>query len=182
MLGEALSLAAAVTWSLSVVLFGMRSDLPPLALNLFKNTFAAVLLVLTLTALDASDGLRSAGGFSQSRSVLEWATLALSGFVGITIGDTLLFTALNRLGAGRLAIVECAYAPCMLMMSVLFLGEPVGWWLIGGGTLVLSGVLIAATEAPIKLESSADSLPSLQPSERRWSGVVFGLLAMVTMA
>jgi drug/metabolite transporter (DMT)-like permease len=43
--------------------------------------------------------------------------------LGIALADWLFFTALVRLGAELTAIVDCAYAPFVIGLSFLFLGE-----------------------------------------------------------
>ena len=47
-LGEAMALAAAVTWALAVIFFRKSGEVVhPIGLNLFKNVMAAILLVPT---------------------------------------------------------------------------------------------------------------------------------------
>lgn len=167
MLGETLALLAALAWSTSVVLFGVSKQHTPQGINLFKNAVAALLLLATMAAFGIP--------FEHARTPEDWALLAASGVVGIAVGDTLLFMALKRLGPGLLAIVECAYAPSMVAMSVVFLGESVGPWLLGGGALVLAGVLLAAT----------DTIPShrlVDPDHHVPAGAVLGVGAMLMMA
>ena len=47
--------------------------------------------------------------------------LVVSGLLGIAIADTLVFMALRRLGAALLAIVDCIYAPTVILLSVMVL-------------------------------------------------------------
>ncbi len=166
MLGEALALLAAFTWSTSVVLFGMSKQNSPLAMNLFKNVVASALLLATMLALGI--------GVDSARSTDDWWLLVLSGVVGITAGDTLLFMALKRLGPGLLSVVECGYAPSLVLMSVVFLDEPVGVWLFGGGALVLGGVLLASTDK-IPVHRLSD------PDHDVKAGALLGTLSMVVM-
>ena len=49
--------------------------------------------------------------------------LFASGVVGIAVADTLVFAGLNILGAGRAAVVDCSYAPILVLFSFLLLGE-----------------------------------------------------------
>lgn len=167
MLGEFCALAAALTWSVSVILFKRTERFEgatPLGMNLFKNVVAAVLLVATLAVLREPIPL--------GRSQADWLRLTLSGVLGIGVADTLIFMALRRLGAGLLAVVDCAYAPCMVLLSAVVLGEPVtGAFLLGGG-LVVGGVLVTTAERP----TDAAPAPSRAP------GVVLGLLGIVAMA
>src|SRR5690606_17896543 len=47
------------------------------------------------------------------------------------------------LGAGRLAVVETAYAPVIVVLSVIWLDERIGPAFLVGATLVIAGVLVA---------------------------------------
>jgi drug/metabolite transporter (DMT)-like permease len=168
MLGEACALGAALTWSVSVILFKRSEKLSPQALNLFKNSFALVLLLVTLPALGVS--------IDWQRPASDWWRLALSGVLGLAIADTLVFMALRRLGAAMLAIIDCAYAPTIVLLSVLFLDERVGPAFGVGGLLVVGGVLAANTE---KLRRVGAVPPK---GEGRVAGIAFGVAGIMAMA
>ncbi len=144
LLGEILALSAAMSWAFSVILFKRSERISPGGINLYKNVVASVLLTVTLFAVG--------GTIDWDRSSEDWWRLCVSGVLGIAIADTLFFMALRRLGAGLLAIVDCVYAPMLVIGSVLFLGEPLTMQFIVGGLLVLGGVLWATTDSKI-LES-----------------------------
>ena len=197
MLGEACALLAALTWSVSVILFKRSEAVTPLAMNLFKNTVAAVLLGLTLLAL-------LLGGWTElplERSRGDWARLLFSGVLGIAVSDTLIFMALRRLGASLLAVVDCIYAPTIVVLSVVVLHEPVPAAFLAGGALVVGGVLLTVTErtpdepelpasvaAPIEAEANegdAAQGEESDPQDRRREralGVAFGLAGIAAMA
>jgi len=160
-LGEACALLAALTWSVSVILFKRSEAVTPLAMNLFKNTVAAVLLGLTLGAL-------LLGGFTElplQRSQADWARLLFSGVLGIAASDTLIFMALRRLGASLLAVVDCIYAPTIVVLSVVVLHEPVPAAFLAGGALVVGGVLLTVTERiPEQPEVAAPAEPAEAPA------------------
>lgn len=138
MLGEGLALASSVAWAASVVLFKRSEAISPTGLNLFKNVFALVLLSLTLVVIS--------GNIDWGRSAEDWWRLSVSGIIGIAVADTLFFMALRRLGAGRLAIVECVYAPLIVVLSVIFLGERVGMGFLLGACLVVAGVFVSGRD------------------------------------
>jgi drug/metabolite transporter (DMT)-like permease len=161
MLGEGLALTAAALWSLSVVLFKRSEAIDPHGLNLFKNTVAIVLLSLTMLALGES--------FPTDRSTGDWLRLVVSGAVGLGLADTIFFMALRRLGPGLLAVVECAYAPTVVLLAVLFLGEQPSAALIPGALLVVGGVAVISTE---RIERP--------PDLRR--GLLLGVVAIGCMA
>ena len=138
MLGEALALTCAVTWALSVILFKRSEQVSPQALNLFKNVVGIILLVLTMPIMGLS--------IDWSRPSADWWALIASGAIGIGIADTAFFMALRRLGAGLVAVVECVYAPTIVILAVIFLGEELGWSFAAGAALVIGGVLLAVLE------------------------------------
>lgn len=199
MLGEACALLAALTWSVSVILFKRSEAVTPLAMNLFKNTVAAALLGLTLAALLLS-------GWTElplQRSRTDWARLLLSGVLGIAASDTLIFMALRRLGASLLAVVDCIYAPTIVALSVLVLHEPVPASFLAGGALVVGGVLLTVTErapaqeqvTPLELGGAAEApaasvaapidtataAPPAEPGQRAL-GIAYGLAGIAAMA
>jgi len=192
-LGEACALLAALTWSVSVILFKRSEAVTPLAMNLFKNTVAAVLLGLTLLAL-------LLGGWTElplARSRGDWGRLLFSGVLGIAVSDTLIFMALRRLGASLLAVVDCIYAPTIVVLSVVVLHEPVPAAFLAGGALVVGGVLLTVTErtpdepelpasvaAPIEAAASEGAGERAAPADprERALGVAFGLAGIASMA
>jgi len=137
MLGEMLALGSAVGWALSIVLFKRSAHLSAEGLNLFKNTLASTLLILTMLLWGIS--------VDWDRSSEDWWRLGISGFLGITVADTLFFLALRNLGAGMLAILDCVYAPLVVFFSVLMLNESLTLTFAAGAILVIFGLLLATS-------------------------------------
>lgn len=91
-----------------------------------------ILCVLTMI----TGGWRTLGG--------EYiAALVLSGFIGILLGDSLLYTSLRRLGPRRNSILFSTNAPITALLSFLVLDEHLSTMAVGGIALVLSGVMLA---------------------------------------
>jgi drug/metabolite transporter (DMT)-like permease len=159
--GEILSVLSALIWAFAVILFrvaGKKVD--AVSLNLFKIILALALLSLTMLGL----GLPFFPPLSESHYVL----LFLSGVVGIAISDTLLFVALNRLGAELTAIVDCAYAPFVIGFSFLFLGERMNpLQTLGAALIVLAMALILQKKSDVQI-----------PRRALLSGVGAGILSM----
>lgn len=170
MLGEALALGSALSWSFSVVLFrrlfGAGLGLSPLSLNVFKNVVAIALMAATLVV--------SGEPLLTARSNEDWLRLVVSGVLGIGISDLLFFHALRRLGAGRLTVVECAYSPAVVLFGVLLLDEvpTAGFGL--GAVLVVAGLAVVTRPG----RGASDDAPGDAPV----AGALFGLGAMVTVA
>jgi len=103
------------------------------------------------------------------RSTGDWLRLCISGALGIGIADTVVFMALRRLGPGLLAIVECTYAPTVVLLAVLFLHEQLNVAFLIGAVLVICGVAWVSTEQVSR------------PPDFR-AGMVLGVLGIVSMA
>ena len=165
MLGEICALVAALTWSVSVVLFKRSEAASAQSMNLFKNATATVLLLATMPLLQI--------GVDWERSGEDWFRLVSSGVLGIAVADTLIFVALKRLGAGLLAVVDCAYAPVIVSLGIIVLGEPFGLTFAIGAVLVVGGVLAAAGQ---KTDERAVRGRALL------HGVLIGVAGIVAMA
>jgi drug/metabolite transporter (DMT)-like permease len=163
MLGEGLALAAAACWSVAVILFKQSDRVGAARMNLFKNGVGVVLLAVTLLALG--------GRVELERAPTDWARLAASGVLGIAIADTLELEALRRLGAGPLAIVNLAYAPIIVGLSVAVLDEELGPSFLLGAPLVVGGVGLAVL--------ASGPAAAQRPADRR--GWALGLMAMAAM-
>jgi drug/metabolite transporter (DMT)-like permease len=135
MVGELCAVGCALAWSTAVILFKRAEHVGAAQTNLFKNTVALVCLGATLLAMGTAWPVGRSGG--------DWLRVCVSGLIGIAIADTLFLATLRRLGAGLTAIVECVYAPTVVLLSVLFLSERPGLGFAAGGVLVILGVFLA---------------------------------------
>jgi drug/metabolite transporter (DMT)-like permease len=135
-IGDAMAVGCAVAWALAVMAFRRLKHVDPAALNLFKNTLSSGLLLLTMAAV----GMR----FDTTRSALDWAGLILSGLLGLAVADTLFFAGLQRIDASVAAVADCAYSPTVLLLSALFLEEPMRPSLLAGAPLVVCGLLVVS--------------------------------------
>lgn len=165
-MGELMSVGAALVWSISVILFKQTAPFSPVGMNLFKNVVAIFCLFLTLMFMGIP--------VDWDRSMEDWVLLTISGVLGIGVADTLFFAGLRRLGAGLLAVVECAYTPFVVLMSVLWLGEQLSLSFFIGAVSVFVGLLLATMDPNLR---DGD----ISPSDFRW-GTFYGVLSMATMA
>lgn len=164
-LGEVMALAAALSWAFAVILFKKSGEgIPPLALNLFKNTVAMLLLTPTV--------LLAGGALFPDVPLSTWLWLAASGLLGITLADTLFFWSLERLGAGLSAVVDTAYTPMVLGLSLVFLGEHLGSGDMLGAVLIVAALLVGSLTRPASNRSRSDLV----------LGTLAGLAAMLLMA
>ena len=178
MLGSVFALSSAFFWALAVILFKKAGNtFSPISLNIYKSVVAFVLIGITMVVLGIP--------FFPDVGFRAWGLLILSGFVGITLADICFFTALNRLGAGMVAVVECLYLPNVLLFSFLLLNERLSTVGIIGSMLVLSAVAVGSLSPeelkPEELKpSEADDETQLKRS--RLSGIIAGVLAMIFLA
>lgn len=164
-LGEICSLAAAILWALAIVLFKKSGEhVHPVALNVFKNVLASCLYLPTIYL--------TGGTLAAPFPVGDYWLLAVSGAIGIAIGDTLLFQCLNMIGASATALVSMLYSPLIIGLGFLWLGEALTALQLVGVALII-GAVLETTRAEDRREITR---------RRRALGIVVGVLAVVAMA
>lgn len=117
------------------------------------------------------------GGWG-SIEATDWLPLAVSGFVGLALGDAALFTAFSRLGPRRTGILFAVNAPMAAALSAIFLGERFTVASAGGAALVLAGVTMAIAFGTRPGQSHTWE----QVRGSLWVGVAFGLLGALGQA
>lgn len=168
MSGEFFSALCALLWAVAIILFRKSGEfVPPVALNVFKNTIATVLFPITMLLL----GIPM---FPDEATLTDWFVLLLSGAIGIGIADTFLFASLNRIGAGRSAIVESGYSPFVILCSFFYLREPVSATLLVAMVLMVGAIIIGVWN-PEKRFADRN-----RRELRR--GVMLGVTALILMA
>ncbi|WP_299976997.1 DMT family transporter [Desulfobacula sp.] len=168
MLGSILSLLSAFFWASAVIMFKKSGEVfSPISLNIYKSFVALILVSLTMVILDIP--------FFPDKPINDWLLLAVSGFLGITLADLFFFIALNRLGAGLVAIVECLYLPSVIFFSFILLGEKLSAGAIIGGLLVLTAVLVGS----MKRKKAPGETPG---NKSPLSGIIIGCLSMFFLA
>ena len=159
--GIAAGLGSAASWALGAILFKkIGENMPPLAMTLLKSCISVVLLG---AALAFTGWLRP-----------SWNDLGLllaSGIVGIAVGDTLFFAALQHLGPQTLVVMMMAGQVLTAVLALVFLGERPSLQAWGGMACVLAGVGVVLWS-----NLGGDRAPS------RARGIVLGLLATLCMS
>ncbi len=164
-MGLFFALMTAVMWAAAIIYLKRSGETaPPFALNLFRVALSSALLAPTVV-IAGQDLFYPA-------PLRDYLILIASGVVAIAISDTFLLMALNRLGAGIMAIVDCLYAPFVVLFAFIMLGERLGIAQWAGMALVIVGVLIAARHEPPRGTTRRQILV----------GSLFGVLAMMTVA
>ena len=164
-LGEIAALTAAFLWALSSVVYSLLGRrIPPLQLNFLKGIIAIALLFLTIFWQ---------GKISVNFSLSPVLFLALSGILGIGLGDTAYFSALNNLGARRTLLMETLSPVIGAFFALVFLEEQltINSWC--GILLTLLGVAWVISEKS----------PLSTISDRAWKqGIGWGIIAALTQA
>lgn len=162
--GEIAALAAAFLWAVSSVVYGILGQkIPPLKLNLSKGIVAIALIGITLL-------LR--GELFSQLNLLAIALLLLSGVIGIGLGDTAYFSALNSLGARQTLLISTLSPPISALLALIFLRELLGanaWY---GILMTIGGVAWVISERT----------PSLSANISPVRGIVWAILAALTNA
>lgn len=110
--------------------------MPPITLNLFKNIIGVILFAITLPIVGQPLFI--------DVPLWDYAIIILSGVIGMTVGDTLFFAALNRMGASLWAIVSSLYSPSVIVMAYFFLGERLSWPGLLGITIIVGAIVLAS--------------------------------------
>ena len=164
-LGLAAAVVAAVLWAGATVLYGRAGRaIAPATLNAAKGVAVSALFAATLHAR----GVAWVGPVRDADAWRLWV-LAGSGVVGITLGDTFYFAALNRLGPRRTALLSLLATPAVVLLGAPLLGEWPRPTVLGGIAVTVGGVAWVVAERRVK--TGAEASPDFG------RGVAFGLLA-----
>lgn len=167
MIANMAALGAALCWAAGgLIAIGPVRVLGSIAFNRVRLTIVALALLAATTMM---------GGW-QTLDTGAALTLALSGLLGIVVGDMALFWSLSRLGPRRNVVIYAANAPLTALLAYALLGEALGPWTVLGVALVTLGVMLA-----VALRSgSTHSWEAIQGS--LLAGVSVCLLAAVGQA
>ena len=164
-IGEFFSALTAIVWAFAVILLKKSGDsVHPIALNLFKNSSAFILFIITSLVLNQS--------LFYPAPLEDYLLVFVSGVLGIGIADTFFLVSLNLLGAGLSAIVACLYSPFIIGLSIMWLGDSLSWVQIIGICLIISSILFISG---IKTQGKTNT-------KRLWMGIGWGVLAEATIA
>lgn len=167
LLGVAAALAASFLWAFSSPLLAAavrRYDAA--AINLYKSATTTVLFVVMAAVLLGVDV------FGRSAGSLPW--FALSGIVGLAVGDTAYFVSLRALGPSLALILYQTSAVFGLALGAAFRGEEPESAQLLGTVLVIGGVVVAVW-APRAAAGAADR-------RERLIGVAAGLVSALCQA
>ena len=172
-MGEVAALSAAFVWACASLLFVRigRAGISPFVLNTFKGVITFGLMAVTIAVLFGHL-------IPPQLTVNDALILSLSGLIGITIGDTCFFYALEKLGPRRTLLFAALSPPTTALLGYLFLNEPFTGKMIIGIALTLVGIVWVISQ---KEESDQDSQENAGASlvNHFKVGVLFAIVAMI---
>jgi drug/metabolite transporter (DMT)-like permease len=138
--GELFALLAAMMWGGASIFFTLSSrEIGAGNLNRLRLVFAVVILSGIISATVG-------WGWTSEITRQEYALLALSGIIGLALGDRFYFSALKEMGP-RLSTQVFALNPVTsTLFAWLFLGETLGFWPLLGIAVAVSGVIVVTSE------------------------------------
>lgn len=165
---EWLAVGAAACWALASLSAAPASaHLGAFAFTRWRMVCAALLLCSVATVQRGWTSLTdpSLGN--------PWLLLAVSGVIGIFVGDSALFGCMNRLGPRRSGVLFATHALFSVALAWVFLGETLGGLVALGAVTLVGGVMLA-----IAFGKRADEAHAWeQVRGALWVGVALGLLA-----
>jgi drug/metabolite transporter (DMT)-like permease len=163
-LGELAALATAGFWSTSSFLFTTASiRIGSIQLNIDRMLLAGVFIAITILVGNITFGL----------TTNQFLYLTLSGFLGLTLGDTFLFAAFKEVGP-RISMLIMSFNPAIATIAAwLFLGEDLAVVSVLGIGITLSGIALVILEKP-KVDRSKFPITKM--------GIIFAFLAATGQA
>ena len=131
---DLLALGAAACWAIG----SMTSVTPARHLGAFAFTrWRMAMVALMLWAVVLIQGTWA------TFDAHAWGVMAVSGLIGIFVGDTALFAAMNRLGPRRAGVLFATHAAFSALLGFALLGERMNSQALLGAVLTSSGVMLA---------------------------------------
>lgn len=158
-IGEFAALITAICWSGSSISFAEATRrIGSVTINVLRLWVAAVFFIITIIIFQFSIGIKSQ----------QFFYLIMSGFIGLTLGDTFLFKAYQCLGA-RLTMLFMSISPAVsAIIAFFFLSENLSLLDIFGMIITITGIIFVVTE-----KRRSESRGILK------SGYLFALLAAI---
>ena len=114
--GELAALIAALCWSIAVIIFKSASEeLSPFLITAIKNTIALCCFMIFFSLFDIPIWYN---GFNS----VDYIKIIISGCLGMGFGDVLFIYALSKIGANRVAIINCFEPAVIYFFSIIMLG------------------------------------------------------------
>ncbi|KZX55847.1 hypothetical protein A3712_05995 [Vibrio sp. HI00D65] len=166
-IGEVAAIGAAIVWACATWIYGQFGHrFSAMQLNIIKGFVASVMMLIVMPLIPMPEFELSANHF--------WI-LAISGIIGIAIGDSAYFAALKRIGANKTLLLESLAPPLSGVLTLMFLGAALTLqsWL---------GVVITTLAVTFVVFQPSNSVSEDSTNQAQWIGIGYGLVASVCQA
>ena len=134
--GEVLALMAALFWSIAVVIFkSLSQKISPFLINALKNTIALMCFIITLSILDIPF-------WNDTFTNQQYIKFIISGILGMGIADAIFIYSLSKIGANRIAILNCFEPIAVYLFTFLLLGTSLSALESLGFIIVIISILV----------------------------------------
>ena len=141
--GVGAALSAAIFWSIAVIIFKSASeDISPFLITALKNTIATICFFSLFIFIDIPiwyDGFEA----------LDYIKILISGILGMGLADVIFLYALSKIGANRIALINCFEPVVIYILSSIFLSTVLTNQQILGFAIVITAILIINYEKDI---------------------------------
>ena len=141
MLGEILTLLAALCWALGASLYKKSLlNVRPVTLNLFRSFPATIYAFLVLYLLGKWTLLTEL-------DIVSLVYIGIASLLVLAVGDILYFTGLKSVGVAKAVPIAYSYSIFVAVISTIFLGESLTAPVLLGTVAVVSGIWLVAGRA-----------------------------------
>ena len=114
--GEIAAISAAMVWACATWIYSQFSHrFSAMQLNIVKGVIASMMMLVVIPFLPQ--------GLPSQIEPIHLAVLAVSGVIGIAIGDSAYFSALKRIGPNKTLLLESLAPPLSGVLALVFLGS-----------------------------------------------------------
>ena len=140
MIGELAALGAAISWTFSAILYRKAlQQTNPISANIIRLSCTSAILLVFLIAIGKL-------GVLTSLSVNVAVLAAVSGAVGLGLGDTLYLLSLKLVGVAHAVPITCTYPLFGLLWAVVFSGEAITLGVGLGTAAIVAGIWLLSYE------------------------------------
>jgi len=162
LIGILAALGSAASWAIGAILFKqLVNSLHPVAMTLAKGLVSSVLLGCALISI----------GY-EAIDIFTLGLLIASGVLGIALGDTFFFAALQNLSAYVVVVFFMLGQVLTAVLAVLILGETIKETETIGILLTIVGITIVLWAQSMNEGCQSSS----------WIGIVYGIISMLCMS
>ncbi|MDH5481548.1 MAG: DMT family transporter [Candidatus Bathyarchaeota archaeon] len=148
MIGELAALGAALSWTLSAMLYKKAlQGATPISANILRLACTSAILLTFMIVIGKFEVLTSLP--------TETVVLAgVSGIIGLGFGDTLYMNSLKLIGVARAVPITCTYPLFNLLWATFLANEPLTLQVVLGAFIIVIGIWLLSRE---KEKSSAET-------------------------